>query len=88
MDIEQNICLFSRKHMDLTGIKEVVSFDDDQVTVSSDLGMISVEGRNLKIESFSTEKGELKINGEFDSFFYYSKKEQTEKQGFLSKLFK
>jgi len=87
MEGTQDICLFSRKRMELSGISEVESFTDEQITVDSALGMISIEGQNLKIESFSTERGELKINGDFDSIYYYSKKNTDEKRGMLSRLF-
>lgn len=84
-----DICLFSRKKMELTGIEEVESFTDEQVTVSSSLGMIAVEGKELKIESFNTENGNLKLNGaEIDSIYYYGKKNSIEKRGFLSRLIK
>lgn len=86
--MDQDVCLFSRKRMDLTGIDEVETFTEDQIILESSLGMISIEGKNLKIESFSTENGQLKIIGEIDSFFYYNKKSSEEKQSFLSKLFK
>lgn len=88
MDGTQDVCLFSRKQMELTGIEEVESFTDEQITLTSVMGMIAVDGRGLKIESFSTERGELKINGEIDSFYYYSKKKSDEKQGVFAKLFK
>lgn len=87
-DGTQDVCLFSRKRIELTGIEEVESFTDEQLTLSSIMGMIAVEGNGLKIESFSTERGELKINGEIDSFYYYSKKKSDEKQGVFSRLFK
>ncbi len=88
MDGTQDVCLFSRKQMELTGIEEVESFTEEQITLASVMGMIAVDGRGLKIESFSTERGELKINGEIDSFYYYSKKKSDEKQGVFAKLFK
>ena len=84
----QDICLFSRKRMELTGIEEVESFTDEQITVASTLGMIAVEGKNLKIESFNTENGALKINGEFDSFYYYGKQEKEEKKGLFARWFR
>ena len=87
MDERQDVCLFSRKRMELCGIEEVESFTDEAVTLVSSLGMIAVEGKGLKIESFSTEKGELSIVGEFDSFYYYGKKDPKERRGVLSKLF-
>lgn len=86
--MDQDVCLFSRKRMEMSGIDEVESFTEEQIILSSSLGMIAVDGRGLKIESFSTESGQIKITGEFDSFYYYSKKENKGGGTFLSRLFK
>ena len=84
----QDVCLFSRKRMELSGIEEVESFTEEQIVLSSLLGMIAVEGSHLKIESFSMEAGELKITGEIDSVYYYEKSGSREKKGMLARLFK
>ncbi len=86
--MEQNVCLFSRRRMELTGIDEVESFSEEQITLKTEMGMIAVDGNGLKIERFSTENGELIIIGEFDSFYYYGKKEAGDKKGIFRKLFK
>ena len=86
MDAVQDVCLFSRKKMELTGIEEVESFTDSLITASSVLGMIAIEGRNLKIECFSTDDGNLRITGDFDSISYYAKREKQEKSGLFSRL--
>lgn len=88
MDRAQDVCLFSRSRMEMTGIEEVESLTEEQITLSSVMGMIAIEGRGMKIESFSTEKGELKITGEFDGFYYYGKKDKNEKRGVMARLFK
>ena len=79
MDGAQDVCLFSRKKMELTGIEEVESFTDELITVASTLGMIAIDGHNLKIETFSTDEGNLRITGEFDSISYYAKREKQTK---------
>ena len=86
--MEQNVCLFSRRRMELTGIEEVESFSDEQITLKTEMGMIAVDGRGLKIERFSTENGELNIIGEFDSFYYYGKKDSGDKKGIFGRFFK
>lgn len=86
MDEKQDICLFSRKRMELCGINEVGSLTEEQITLSSALGMIAIDGKNLKIESFSTERGELIINGDIDGVYYFGKKDSEEKRGFFRKL--
>ncbi len=88
MDREQDVCLFSRKRMELTGICEVEGFTENEMILSSDLGMISLEGRDMKIVSFSTESGVIKITGEFSGFYYYTKSQKSEKNGIFSRLFK
>ena len=86
MGDKQDISLFSRKRMEMSGISEVESLTDEQITLSSILGMIAIEGKNLKIESFSTESGDMIINGDFDGVYYFGRKEAEEKRGFFGKL--
>ena len=86
MDAVQDVCLFSRKRMEMTGIEEVESFTEALITISSVLGMIAVEGKNLKIENFSTADGNLQITGEIDSISYYAKRQKQEKSGLFSRL--
>jgi len=81
----QDVRLFSRKHLELTGIEEVESFTDNSVVMKSLAGMVSVEGEGLKIECFSTEKGELVIDGKIDSIYYFGS-DTGEKRGFFSRL--
>jgi len=88
MDREQDVCLFSRNRMELTGIDEVESLTEEQVILSSALGMIAIDGRGIKMDSFSSEKGELLITGEIDGFYYYGKTDKTEKRGVFARLFK
>ena len=88
MDREQDVCLFSRNRMELTGIDEVESLTEEQVVLVSSLGMIAIDGKEMKMESFSSEKGELIITGEIDGFYYYGKTEKNEKRGVFARLFK
>lgn len=83
--VNQDIRLFSRSKMELNGIDEVESFSDTSVVMKSRLGMVSVEGEGLKIRSFSTEKGELIIDGKIDGLYYFGN-EPAKKRGFLSGL--
>ena len=87
MDREQNVCLFSRNRMEISGVEEVESLTEEQVVLVSDLGMIAIDGRGLKMESFSTERGEVKLVGEIDGFYYYGKRDKKEKRGAFGKLF-
>ena len=83
--VNQNIRILHRQRMELTGIEEVESFTDNSVVMRSSLGSLSVEGESLKIESFSTDKGELIIEGKFDGVYYFGS-EASQKKGFLSRF--
>lgn len=81
-----NIYIYDRNKAELTGIHDVLSFTDVNITVTCKYGCISIEGKDLKIDSFNSATGDLIINGTVDGFFYFGKSEK-EKKGRLSKLF-
>lgn len=79
---ENKIMLYNRAHMELTGITDVESFTDTSVSAVSDLGEISIEGQELRIDSFSTGDGNLVIDGKIDAVFYFGRE-----RGHKKKLF-
>lgn len=71
--VSQNVLMFNRSRVELDGIIDVESFTDQYVIAESALGKISLDGEELKIESFSAETGKLVVNGKFDSVYYFGK---------------
>lgn len=71
--VSQNILMFNRSRVELDGITDVESFTDQYVIAESSLGKISLDGEELKIESFSADTGKLVVNGKFDSVYYFGK---------------
>jgi sporulation protein YabP len=69
--VSQNVLMFNRSRVELDGIIDVESFTDQYVIAESALGKISLDGEELKIESFSAEMGKLVVNGKFDSIYYF-----------------
>ena len=53
----------------VTGIQDVVSFDENQIILDTDMGLLTIKGKSLHV---SLEKGEVDIEGSFDSFAYSS----------------
>ena len=86
--MDQDVCLFSRARMELTGIEEVESFSETEILLLSSLGRIAVEGGELKIGTFSAEKGTLELTGRVDSFAYYGERETEGKKGLFGRLFR
>ena len=51
----------------VTGIREVVSFDENQVVLDTDLGLLTVKGKDLHVSRLTLEKGEVDVSGKIDS---------------------
>ncbi len=68
------LLLHDRKTVSLTGVTEVKSFDDSEVTLDTVCGELTVDGEGLRISSLDTTHGTLDINGNIQGFSYYDKK--------------
>lgn len=73
----------------ITGIREVVSFDESQVVLDTDMGLLTLKGKELHVSRLTLEKGEVDLDGTIDSLAY-SSNEALRKSGesLLSRLFK
>ncbi len=87
-NILQNIILENRKKLNVTGVLDVLSFDDQIVIVETELGLLTIKGDNLRINKLSIDTQEIIIDGEIYTLAYsekeYSKKDNT----FFGKIFK
>lgn len=82
MNPEQNVLMLNRSRMELSGITDVESFTDENILAVSYLGDISIDGEDLKIESFSAESGKLIVNGKFDGFCYFGNESKRRRKLF------
>ena len=72
--------LTDRATLTLDGVNNVISFDEDYLTLDINYGRLNVEGQGLRIESLSREKGEIEIVGSI-SGLYYSESKKHKKEG-------
>ena len=84
----QNLILENRNKLSISGVKDVLSFDDQVVIMETELGLLTVKGENLKINKLSIDTSEVIVEGEINNLGYndHSKKEQE--NGLFSKIFK
>ncbi len=87
-NVIQNLILENRNKLSISGVKDVLSFDDQVVIMETELGLLSVKGENLKINKLSIDTSEVIIEGEINTLSYsdHTKKEQD--GGLFSKIFK
>ena len=80
--------LETRSAASLTGVREVVSFDENQVVVDTDMGLLTIKGKELHVSRLTVEKGELEVDGQVDSLAYSSNEAYRKAgQSILTRLF-
>lgn len=80
-----NVIVENRGKFTLTGVKEVLSFDENTILLDTALGKLTLRGENLKLGQFDTGKGDISGTGEIYALVYSS---NDNSGGFFSRLFK
>lgn len=83
IQLPHKVTLDERKVLRMTGVTEVVSFDDTAVILHTTLGTLEVQGENLKLKTLSPEGGQVIIDGKVSGLYY---EESREKTGFWGRL--
>ncbi len=53
------IILNNRNQGNLTGILDVISFDENTIVLDTDMGLLTIKGKDLHVNRLSLEKGEI-----------------------------
>ena len=84
----QNLILENRVKLSVSGVLDVLSFDDQVVMIETELGLLTVKGENLRINKLSIDTSEVIVEGEI-SYLSYSESNEDKGAGSLfSKIFK
>lgn len=62
--------LNERRQLTVTGVTEVVSFDETAVVLQTSLGTLIVQGRELQLKTLSQEGGQVAVDGTVSSLIY------------------
>ena len=87
-NIVQNLILENRNKLNISGVLDVLSFDDQIVILETELGLLTVKGENLRINKLSIDTSEVIIEGEIISLTYNTKDYNKKNESFLGKIFK
>ena len=69
----QNIILENRNNLSISGITDVDSFDEKEISLYTQLGELTIQGRELHIDSMSVETGDMTITGDIWAIIYADK---------------
>ena len=84
VQLPHKLTLNGRSSLSMTGVTEVVSFDDSAVILKTTLGTLVVQGRELQLKTLSVEGGQVAVEGTVSALTYEEPRQQ--KDGWLSRL--
>ena len=88
-NIIQNLILENREKLTITGVVDVLSFDDQIVIVGTQLGLLTIKGEELRINKLSLDSSEVIIDGEIFNLGYSEAGMNKKSSGsILGKIFK
>ncbi|MBQ7416198.1 MAG: sporulation protein YabP [Oscillospiraceae bacterium] len=84
MAMPHKLTLNERKKLTMTGVTEVVSFEEDAVILKTALGTLAIHGRQLQLKTLSLEGGQVDVEGAVSALIY---EEPKAAGGVLRRLF-
>ena len=81
--LPHKLTLDQRKNLTMTGVTDVVSFDETAVIAHTELGTLVVQGSGLQLKNLSLEGGQAAVEGTVSALVY----EEPRKSGALWRFF-
>jgi len=84
-----NLFIENRKKLSVTGVVNVESFNEENIVLETDLGILFIRGQNLHIGKLNVDSSDMFLEGEIQSCEYLDVEASRNRDGgFWSKLFK
>ena len=84
-----SLSLENRKILSITGVNEVINFDEEKISLKTDLGPLLIKGSELKMNKLDVQNGEVIIGGFISNIDYLNKINKRKRNiNLLSKIFK
>ena len=68
--LPHKLTLDARKQLTVTGVTEVVSFDEGAVIARTESGTLVVQGKNLRLKTLQPEGGQVCVEGSITALIY------------------
>ena len=87
--LTHRIAVTGRHTVTITGVSDVLSFDEGEIILETELGTLTIKGQELHINRLTLEQGEADIDGKIDSLVYSGSAGKKGKgESFLGRLFR
>lgn len=87
---EHSINMVNRKSIDLTGVNNVINFDDEEIILDTMMGCLEIGGEELHITMLNLDNGKVSIQGSISHMAYKAQGTDFKARGktILNRLFK
>ncbi|MGP4077924.1 sporulation protein YabP [Halobacillus sp. K22] len=86
--VEHNVKIWNRRNIEISGVKEVDSFDSEEFLLQTSMGYLVVRGQNLQMKNLDLDSGLVSIKGKMYDMSYLDEHQGEKAKGLFSKLFK
>ena len=70
LQMPHKLVLNERRQLTMTGVTEVVSFDENAVVLCTELGKITIHGRQLQLKQLALDGGQVAVEGHVSAIVY------------------
>ena len=82
------LTLKDRKGGNFTGVRDVLSFDVNEILLDTDCGRLQIKGKELHVNRLDLEKGEVDVAGKIDSLSYSDVSNAHKGESLLGRIFR
>lgn len=88
MNVRHDVAMYDRKKASVSGVKEVISFDSNEILLETTRGILGFCGENLHVKRLTLEKGEVDLEGDINELKYTDTHSVKDAGSFFGKLFR
>lgn len=87
---EHSFSLVNRQHLELSGVTNVITFDEEEIALATNLGYLVINGEELHINMLNLDEGKVAIQGTVNNMTYKSQGTDLKAKGksILNRLLK
>ena len=82
------VLLDGRKKVEVTGVLDLLVFDETEVVMETSEGMLSIRGADLHMSSLNLDQGQVGLAGEINELMYDELHGGKSKSGIMGRLFR
>ena len=68
--LPHKLTLNRREQLTVTGVEEIIGFDETTVVLQTDMGTLHIHGENLQLKELSVDSGQTAVSGQINAMIY------------------